>query len=156
MSSCFAQLKQEDVIHKSETLSDLRRSILHAAIDRLMPPGIGPGALDAGVEGYIKELFENRFSVKARKRFEEGLDKLQSLARTHHGKNLSNCSSAEQDQVLSQAQQDSDLELRRFLKILITLTIEGFFSDPVHGGNRDQVGWQFIDYKPRRPQGNSR
>ena len=42
-----------------------------------------------------------------------------------------------------------------FFAVLMQNTIEGFFSDPIYGGNRDMVGWKLIgfpgaryDYRP--------
>jgi gluconate 2-dehydrogenase gamma chain len=33
-----------------------------------------------------------------------------------------------------------------FFNLLLSHTIAGFFSDPVHGGNRNMVGWQLIGF----------
>ena len=33
-----------------------------------------------------------------------------------------------------------------FFEMLLAATIEGFFSDPVYGGNRDMVGWKLIGF----------
>ena len=41
---------------------------------------------------------------------------------------------------------------RRFFTLLLTFTLEGFFSDPVYGGNRDGVGWRFIGFSIRPPR----
>jgi gluconate 2-dehydrogenase gamma chain len=35
-----------------------------------------------------------------------------------------------------------------FFQRLVTLTLEGFLSDPQYGGNRNQVGWRFIGRTP--------
>jgi gluconate 2-dehydrogenase gamma chain len=44
---------------------------------------------------------------------------------------------------------------KAFFEQLLQNTIEGFFCDPIHGGNRDMVGWKLIgfpgaryDYRP--------
>ena len=31
-----------------------------------------------------------------------------------------------------------------FFQKLVELTIEGYLSDPVYGGNKNRVGWRFI------------
>ena len=31
--------------------------------------------------------------------------------------------------------------------LLLTLTLEGFLSDPQHGGNRNRVGWTFAGHR---------
>jgi gluconate 2-dehydrogenase gamma chain len=50
---------------------------------------------------------------------------------------------------LSPADQDAKLrsiESSRFFQLLRTHTIEGMFSDPMHGGNAGLIGWQLIGY----------
>src|SRR5579862_3651151 len=33
-----------------------------------------------------------------------------------------------------------------FFEALLGITIEGFFADPIYGGNRDKVGWKMVGY----------
>ena len=33
-----------------------------------------------------------------------------------------------------------------FFDLLLKMTVEGFFSDPVYGGNRDMVAWRMIGF----------
>ncbi len=50
---------------------------------------------------------------------------------------------------LSPADQDAKLksiETSRFFQLLRTHTIEGMFSDPMHGGNAGLIGWQLVGY----------
>ena len=51
-------------------------------------------------------------------------------------------SADQQDQVLTA------LEKQRspFFSLLIEHTMEGFYGDPRHGGNRDRVGWKMIGF----------
>jgi gluconate 2-dehydrogenase gamma chain len=43
---------------------------------------------------------------------------------------------------------DANLTLgaRAFFNLLLSHVIAGFFSDPVHGGNRDMIGWKLIGF----------
>src|SRR5689334_6749176 len=50
---------------------------------------------------------------------------------------------------LSAAEQDTHLkqiENTLFFSLLRTHTIEGMFCDPMHGGNRDLIGWQLVGF----------
>ena len=38
------------------------------------------------------------------------------------------------------------IEKTRFFQLLRTHTIEGMFSDPMHGGNAGLIGWQLVGY----------
>ena len=44
---------------------------------------------------------------------------------------------------LQQTNAESDLD---FFALLVTHTRQGFYADPIYGGNRDQVGWQVIGF----------
>ncbi|HEY2616600.1 MAG TPA: gluconate 2-dehydrogenase subunit 3 family protein, partial [Acetobacteraceae bacterium] len=39
---------------------------------------------------------------------------------------------------------------RGFFDLLLQNTQEGFFADPVYGGNRDMVGWKMIGFPGAR------
>jgi gluconate 2-dehydrogenase gamma chain len=51
--------------------------------------------------------------------------------------------------LLNPTEQDAklhEIENTRFFSLLRTHTIEGMFSDPMHGGNRDLIGWQLLGF----------
>ena len=35
---------------------------------------------------------------------------------------------------------------KQFFEALLQIAMEGFFSDPIYGGNRDKVGWKLVGY----------
>ncbi|HEY0418582.1 MAG TPA: gluconate 2-dehydrogenase subunit 3 family protein, partial [Acetobacteraceae bacterium] len=39
---------------------------------------------------------------------------------------------------------------RFFFELLLQNTMEGFFADPIHGGNRDMVGWKLVGFPGTR------
>jgi gluconate 2-dehydrogenase gamma chain len=41
-------------------------------------------------------------------------------------------------------------DARGFFELLLQNTMEGFFSDPVYGGNKDMVGWKMIGFPGAR------
>lgn len=41
-------------------------------------------------------------------------------------------------------------DAREFFEALLAIVMEGFFSDPIHGGNRDLAGWKMVGY-PGQP-----
>jgi len=42
-----------------------------------------------------------------------------------------------------------------FFDALLQITMEGFFADPIYGGNRDKASWKMVGYPglPRHLQG---
>jgi len=133
--------------------------IVAAAASRIFPnDDSGPGACEAGVAIYIdrqlagpygrdryrytQEPFEEaapEFGYQGkptpREVYKEGLKSLKGFARL---------STNEQDKSLQQ------IESSRFFLLLRQHTIEGMFSDPLHGGNKDMIGWQLIGFPGSR------
>ncbi len=126
-----------------------------AAAARIFPSDAsGPGAAEAGVVIYIDrqlagpygrdrdrytqppfETASPEFGYQAketpREIYRAGLKTIAGLHRL---------TPEEQDQKLKQ------IEATPFFALLRTNTIEGMFSDPMHGGNADMIGWQLIGF----------
>jgi gluconate 2-dehydrogenase gamma chain len=41
------------------------------------------------------------------------------------------------------------MEKTEFFGAVHFLTMAGMFADPVHGGNRNRVGWKMIGFEPK-------
>ena len=131
--------------------------IVAAAVSRIFPSDeSGPGANEAGVVIYIDRQLAGPRGRDAHRYtqgpfeetgappeagyqgqanlgqiYREGLAALQGFDRL---------SPVEQDLKLKQ------IEDTHFFTVLRRNTIEGMFSDPLHGGNIDMVGWQLIGF----------
>jgi gluconate 2-dehydrogenase gamma chain len=129
--------------------------VVAAACERIFPmDASGPGATDAGVVVYIdrqlagpygsdkyrytkppfiESIPEHGYQGRATPRqiYRDGIRGLGDFAKR---------SAAEQDASLRA------IESSRFFTLLYGHTIEGMFSDPVHGGNASLIGWAMIGY----------
>jgi gluconate 2-dehydrogenase gamma chain len=129
--------------------------IVAAAAARIFPSDdSGPGAREAGVVIYIDRQLAGPYGRDRHRYthgpFEEGVPE-QGYQREANPQQVyraalkdlagfDRLSTAEQDQALTKIE-DTD-----FFKLLRAHTIEGMFSDPVHGGNAGMIGWQLIGY----------
>jgi hypothetical protein len=130
-------------------LSEEHRCTLAAAVERILPSGDGPGAAETGVAEYVEGRLRCLRVEEDRKSFEDGLDLLQSMSRDLHGENFATISAEQRDTVLDQMRQVPHRLPRRFLGRLVAFSIEAFLGDPVHGGNRDGLGWIRIGFEKR-------
>ncbi|HLI85565.1 MAG TPA: gluconate 2-dehydrogenase subunit 3 family protein [Bryobacteraceae bacterium] len=129
--------------------------IVQAACARIFPSDeSGPGATEAGVVIYIdrqlagpygrdkyryakapfvESVPEHGYQGKASPReiYREGIKQLEDFA---------SLDAAAQDRRLHA------IETTTFFRMLRQHTIEGMFSDPLHGGNAGLIGWQLIGY----------
>ena len=131
-------------------MPDLQSRTLAALSESILPSDDGPGAAEAGVVAYIEQVL-SALSPQAQQRISGGLDLVESLAVQMHGKSFAECSSEQRGEVLSRLQRIPHPLARGFLATLVDLTLEGFFCDPLYGGNRDATGWRYIGYQPRGP-----
>jgi gluconate 2-dehydrogenase gamma chain len=117
-------------------------AILGAFTDRLAPSDeTGPGARDCGAVEYISNTF-SEFAAAEKPHFVAGLESLDALARKSHDAPFAELAAAQQDEVLTAFEKDS----RAFFNRVRQLTLEGMFSDPFYGGNREFRGWDLIRY----------
>ncbi len=83
--------------------------------------------------------------------YRRGLESVDAYAQSQHQKNFVDLSAEQQDQILTDMNEDKATGFegpngKAFFTQLRNDTIEGMFGDPMHGGNRDMVGWKLIGY----------
>lgn len=152
---------------------------VEAAVDRLIPPDErGPGGKDAGCAVYIDRQLAGPYGVGAglylrppfmpgvasqgyqspdmpAARYRAGLKALADYVKaTFAGKAFRDLASADQDQVLSGLETGKialkDVNGAQFFALLLQNTQEGFFADPVYGGNKDMAGWKLVGFPGAR------
>ncbi|RTL49633.1 MAG: gluconate 2-dehydrogenase subunit 3 family protein [Bradyrhizobiaceae bacterium] len=84
-------------------------------------------------------------------RYRSGLKALADyVASEFGGKSFAQLAPADQDKVLSGIETGKitlkDVKGSSFFALLLQNTQEGFFADPIYGGNRDMAGWRMIGF----------
>jgi gluconate 2-dehydrogenase gamma chain len=133
-------------------------AFVEAAVARLIPADeLGPGALEAGVAFYIDRQLAGPWGAGARfygaGPWREG-EPTQGYQLPFTPAQLFRSTLRELNPGFPQMPpplQDEylkGLEEQRpdFFDALLALTIEGFFCDPIHGGNRDMAGWRLVGF----------
>jgi gluconate 2-dehydrogenase gamma chain len=152
---------------------------VEAIADRLIPADeSGPGGKDAGCavfidrqlagsygdsrRHYMRPPFANgtpsqgpQSAIVPKERYRTSLAALDAYCKsTFAGKSFAALGAAEQDQVLSGLEKDEiklkDADGKAFFEALLQNTTEGFFADPIYGGNRDMAGWKLIGFPGAR------
>jgi hypothetical protein len=121
-----------------------RRSTLHAVVERILPGGDGPGAAETGAAVGFESAMLHPCYRGLRAGIEGVLDRLQSRAEELYGKHFSACAQGEQDELLRAIEQDPNPWTRLLFRSLIGFSLEGLLGDPIHGGNRDFLGWEAV------------
>ena len=132
-------------------------AILDAVVARLVPSGDGlPGAREAGVMNYLRRALTERHWSLRRDRILDGCQRLQILSQEQFADDFALLPPEDQDALLRHVETgrvDTDtFSGQPWLHDLLEITLEGLLGDPVHGGNRDEVGWSLISYAPGSPR----
>jgi gluconate 2-dehydrogenase gamma chain len=154
-------------------------ALIEAAVDRLIPPDDrGPGGKDAGCAVFIDRQLAGPYGHAAglymrppfmpgvatqgyqsadapAARYRAGLKALMDYVKaTYAGKAFRELAPAEQDKVLAGLETGSvalgDVKAAEFFTLMLANTMEGFFADPIYGGNRDMAGWKLIGFPGAR------
>lgn len=131
------------------------RRTLRAALACVLPSDDGPGAEETSAGDYVERVLMEVLDDATRERFREGLRLLESIAQNQLGRSFQDCPWSSQDEVLAGLQQIPHRLPQQFLALLIHAALQGFLCDPLHGGNRDGLGWAYLclprTAEPARP-----
>jgi gluconate 2-dehydrogenase gamma chain len=154
-------------------------STVEAMVDRLIPPDPEtPGGKDAGCAVFIDRQLAGPYGGDAglyrsapfqtgtkeqgdqseelpTALYRQGIASLERYCRaTYAGKAFAQLDDATKDQVIGGLEDDSvkldQADSSRFFTQLLKDTKQGFFADPIYGGNRDMVAWRMIGFPGTR------
>jgi gluconate 2-dehydrogenase gamma chain len=126
-------------------LTPAQMKTLVAFIDRLIPSDeLGPGAVASGAQIYIDRVLAGP-NAGEKASFVQGLESVDAYAKRVHGAPLAELSAEKRDHVLNEMVDSPFFNRAR------RLTLEGMFSDPYYGGNKNFAGWDLIRYPGPRP-----
>lgn len=134
-------------------LTEHQQAILRAVLDRIIPPDEWPGAWDAGVGDYLLRQFERDLSDWL-PTYRNGLEALDAEALVAAGAGFAEMDADAQDALLARVEAGTTatpwpVEPKRFFAALVNHAMEGFYSDPGQGGNRDGIAWDMIGFEVR-------
>ena len=156
--------------------NDAEVAFIEAAMSRLIPKDeLGPGALEAEVGYFLDNQLSGPYGTGAKaylqgpwgelSRFQGyqlaltpqqlyrvGIAATDRYCRATYGKTFATLDGAQQDEVLRGLQGIAgDVDLKDvpgavFFSYLLRDTKDGFFADPIYGGNQDMVSWKLVGY----------
>jgi len=104
----------------------------------------GPWKAGAPSQGYQLPLTPAQL-------YRAGIESMNAHCRKAYGATFDRLNEQQREQVLLNLSQnkikfDSGLPARPFWTVLYQTVMEGMFSDPIYGGNRDKAGWKMIGF----------
>ncbi len=164
--------------YKREFLNDAEWAFVMAATARLIPSeGDGPGAIEAHVPVFIDRQLAGDYGsaedwymegphdasaspqlgwqtpLTPAEVYRQAIPAFDAWCSKTHGDVFAGLEASQQDEALT-ALQNGDVELqpevRDFFSILLANTKEGYFADPMYGGNHGMQSWVYIGFPGAR------
>ncbi|MEW9699875.1 gluconate 2-dehydrogenase subunit 3 family protein [Paenibacillus sp. SI8] len=149
--------------------------LTEAAADRIFPKDdSGPGAAELGVAFYIDHQMASPWGVNSREYrmgpflkaeptqgdypsitrhelFTMGLQSMEDASKNKYSKSFIELAPEEKDAILTSLEKGEIMVIngitgKTFFNLLRRMTMEGIYSDPVYGGNKNMQGWKMRKY----------
>jgi gluconate 2-dehydrogenase gamma chain len=158
--------------------TDQEAAAVEAIADRLIPADeLSVGGKDAGCAVFIDRQLAGFYGTFDRlymqgpfkegtpeqgdqsplvpqQRYRIGLAALEGYCQSNHKKSFKDLTGDQQDQILTGLQQGkitlNNIDAKLFFSIVHQNTMEGFFADPIYGGNRNMVSWKMLGFPGAR------
>ncbi len=156
------------------TLTATEHAFIVAAVDTIIPADeLSPSGSDCGVATFVDRQLAGAYGTGARlyrqgpfpkakpelgyqlalnprEFFRAGIESANVWTRKTYGKDFDRLSEQDREAALK-AMEDGKAPFpgfssRMFFDALLQITMEGFFADPIYGGNRDMAGWKMVGY----------
>jgi gluconate 2-dehydrogenase gamma chain len=147
-----AEQPSTPVLGSHVTLTDEEFDAMAAACERILPRDENVGAADLGVPGYVDRALSDQRMSHVKDDFIRGLDALMRRAQGQYSKPFPRIPPEAQDGLLTVFKNAAKGSGEgHWYELLVVLTMEGAFSDPSYGGNKDRKGWELIGFEVSEP-----
>jgi Gluconate 2-dehydrogenase subunit 3 len=125
-------------------------NILRSLMNRIIPADDFPDAWEAGVGDYLTRQFDSDIHSHV-ETYQLGLEALEAESQAHAGKGFTELDASAQDMILSRIETGQvmvswPVDPTGFFHMVIEHVMEGYYSDPGNGGNRDSIAWKMIGF----------
>ena len=156
------------------TLTETEVAFFAAAADAMIPADeLTPSGTDCGIVTFVDrqlasawgggaKMYRNgpfrkakpeygyQLPLTPRQFFAAGVVATNAWTRKVYGKDFDRLAATEREDALRTLEQGKaaleDFDGRAFFEALLQITMEGFFADPIYGGNRNKASWRMIGF----------
>ena len=156
------------------TLTETEHAFVVAAADTLIPADdVSPSGSQCGVATFIDRQLAGAYGggarlyrdgpfekakpelgyqlpLNPREFFRAGIAAANEWSRKSHGKDFDRLAPPDRELALKAMEagkaEFSGFSSRAFFNALLEISMEGFFADPIYGGNRNMAAWKMVGY----------
>jgi gluconate 2-dehydrogenase gamma chain len=148
----FFSATSDTMIPKDELSPSGSECGVPAFIDRQLASAFGAGARMYRTGPFHQGTPEQGYQLPLTPRdfFAAGVEATNAWSRKSYGKTFDRLSSEQRILALKEMEDGKakfdGLDAKLFFQRLLAITMEGFFSDPIYGGNRNKASWRMLGF----------
>lgn len=148
----FFKAAADTIIPKDELSPSGTECGVPTFIDRQLASAWGGGDRMYRAGPYVKGTPEQGYQLPLtpHQYFVAGVIAANAWCEKTYGKTFDRLDQAKRDEALTAMQEGKaefdGFESKPFFNALLTINMEGFFSDPIHGGNRNKASWRMLGF----------
>jgi gluconate 2-dehydrogenase gamma chain len=130
-------------------LTPPQAALVEAIAEQIVPSDEFPGGKKAGVLFYMDRVLAGHFGHFYREQYERGLNMVEDASRQMFGHSFVSVQSDQQISILKalESGEAAGQPGREFFARILQHTMEGYYGDPEHGGNRNGASWKMIGFE---------
>jgi gluconate 2-dehydrogenase gamma chain len=148
----FFSATSDTMIPKDELSPSGSECGVPSFIDRQLASAFGAGARMYRAGPYHQGTPEQGYQLPLTPRdfFAAGVEATNAWSRKTYGKSFDRLTTEQRIAALKEMEQGKaqfeNFDARLFFQRLLAITMEGFFSDPIYGGNRGKASWRMLGF----------
>ena len=150
--AAFFTAAADTIIPKDDLSPSGSESGIPIFIDRQLASAWGGGDRMYRAGPYIKGTPEQGYQLPLTPHqfFVAGIRAANEWSEKTYGKTFDRLDQAKRDEALTAMQKGTaefdGVDAKQFFTALLTINMEGFFSDPIYGGNRNKASWRMLGF----------
>ncbi len=150
--AAFFTAAADTIIPKDELSPSGSECGLPAFVDRQLASAWGGGDRMYRAGPFVKGTPEQGYQLPLTPHqfFVAGVQAANAWCEKTYGKSFDRLEPARREEALTAMQKGSaefdGLDSKQFFTALLTINMEGFFSDPIYGGNRNKASWRMLGF----------
>lgn len=151
-SSPLACQFSEDTIKKNTGLAKQDWQNLDILLNHLLPSETtSPGAKDINATGYFYfVLSDKKTNPSHRQLIQSGLIQLNQISHKSAQQTFQSLTTDAREKALRQIETTD--QGYRWLRMVLRYLMEALLTDPIYGGNTNQIGWLWLKHQPGFPR----
>jgi gluconate 2-dehydrogenase gamma chain len=143
-----AEVTESSIAPGCRVLTVEQARLVDALAEQIVPADDYPGAKEAGAVAFIDRVLAGPYGKSYKEHYEHGMSLVDEVSRKRFDKKFVSLTGDQQISILKALEygEAAGEPGKAFFRLLWEHTMEAYYGDPRHGGNRGEASWKMINF----------